>query len=148
MSKLKYDRVADKLNSYLNTFWKNGDVTQFSLVYARLLLLFEGDLSQIEVDAVLERRKQLRGEKFNSEKFSEVRMVANRKLSQEFEADGILSKNAMLNRMMFCLFLDSEEHESFYLTEPIFEFARVMEISPKEIQRVLEMEFDGFAEHS
>lgn len=50
----------------------------------------------------------------------------------------------MLSRLLFCALLNTEENDFFYLTEPIFDFVREMEISPVQLAQILESKFDGF----
>ena len=50
----------------------------------------------------------------------------------------------MLNRLLFCALLDTEENDFFYLTEPMFEFVQNMEVSPDQLKQILESEFVGF----
>jgi hypothetical protein len=65
-------------------------------------------------------------------------------LDRGLRKDDGATREAMLNRMLFCAFLDTEETDFFYLTEPMFEFVRIMHISPSQLKQILESEFSGF----
>ncbi|TQV77867.1 hypothetical protein [Denitrobaculum tricleocarpae] len=129
---------------YLDKFWKLDDVSPFTLVYIRLLLLFKDELSQMEVNVILERRKQLLGEKFNNQNFDEMSELSRKEMDRTSANNTSMTRAAMLNRLVFCALLDRGENDFFYLTEPMFEFADVMRVSPEQIQEMLELEFDGF----
>ncbi len=58
--------------------------------------------------------------------------------------DESVSREALINRLIFGALLDSEETDFFYLTEPMFEFAEGMGVTPGQLREVLESEFPGF----
>jgi hypothetical protein len=53
-------------------------------------------------------------------------------------------REAMLNRLLLCALLNAEENDFFYLTEPMFEFVREMQVSPDLLAQILKSEFIGF----
>jgi hypothetical protein len=130
--------------SYLDQFWKLSDIVPFLLVYIQLILLFKKELSQIDLNIVLERQKQLRGEKFSDKGFSDLRNSSRKKMNLDIRNNAGMVRQVMLNNLLFCALLDSEENDFFYLTEPIFEFAHKMEVSSDQLKQILESEFVGF----
>lgn len=53
----------------------------------------------------------------------------------------------MLNRLMFCALLDTEESDFFYLTEPMLEFVWNMGVSSEQLKQILELEFKKLRFH-
>ncbi len=138
-------RIIEKsFDSFLNKFWKLSDIAPFILAYIRLILLFKNELSQVELNVILERQKQLRGEEFKDDSFDELRNSSRKKLDLDTRNNTSTTKEAMLNRLLFCALLDTEESDFFYLTEPMFEFVQKMEVSPNQLKQILESEFIGF----
>lgn len=135
--------IEKRFCSYLDKFWKLSDIAPFLLVYIRLLLLFKNELSQVELNVVLERQKQLRGEEFKEEGFGELRNSSRQQMDRDVRNNTSTTREAMLNRLLFCALLDTEENDFFYLTEPMFEFVRKMEVSPDQLKQILESEFVG-----
>jgi len=136
--------IEKRFSSYLDKFRSLSDIVPFSLAYIRLLLLFKNELSPVELNVILERQKQMHGEEFNDESFDEVRDSIRKELDLEIRNNTSTKREAMLNRLLFCALLDTEEKDFFYLTEPIFEFVQKMEVSPEQLQQILESEFVGF----
>ncbi len=141
---MKIEIIEKNFGLYLDKFWKLGDITPFLLVYIRLLLLFKNELPKIELDIILERQKQLRGEQFKEEKFDELRGSSRKKLDRNIRNNTSTTREAMLNNLLFCSLLDTEESDFFYLTEPMFDFVHNMKVSPDQLQEILESEFEGF----
>ena len=136
--------IEKRFCSYLDKFWKLNDVVPFLLVYIRLLVLFKSELSQQELNVTLERQKQLHGEKFNDEGFDQLKSSIRRKMDGDIASNSISTRKAMLNRLLFCALLNAEESDFFYLTEPMFEFAKGMKVTPEQMQEILESEFGEF----
>ncbi len=136
--------IEKRFGSYLVKFWKLSDIAPFLLAYIRLLLLFKNELSRAELKIVLERQKQLRGEEFKDEGFDELRDSTRKEMDRDVKNNTSTTREAMLNRLLFCTLLDTEENDFFYLTEPMFEFVQKMEVSPDQLKQILESEFVGF----
>lgn len=136
--------IEKRFGSYLEKYWKLSEIAPFLLVYIGLLLLFKNELSQVEVKVVLERQKQLRGEEFTDDGFDEIRKLSRKEVDRSVGNNTSTTRKGMLNRLLFCVLLDTEETDFFYLTEPIFEFAREMGVSPAQLKQILESEFVGF----
>ena len=136
--------IRERFDSYLDEFRNLFDIAPFLLVYIRLLLLFKNELSQVKLSVLLERQKQLRGEEFKDKGFDELRNLSSKQLDRDLGNNASMTREAMLNRLQFCALLDSEEPHFFYLTEPIFEFVRIMEVTPDQLKQILESEFVGF----
>ena len=137
-------KVERALALYLEQCWKPSYLTRIILVYIRLLPLFKGILPQKVLSVLLEREKQLRGKPFDCSEFENLREIVRAELNRRIGDGDQSTKEAMLNRLVFCALLDDDETDVFYLTEPISEFARVMAVSPVELQRIIESEFVGF----
>jgi hypothetical protein len=129
---------------YLEKCWEPGYLNRIILVYIRLLLLFKGTLPQKVLGVLLEREKQLRGQPFEDSEFENLRAIVRSELNRRIGEGDQSTKEAMLNRLVFCALLDDDETDVFYLTEPISEFTRVMAVSPVELERIVESEFVGF----
>lgn len=142
--KTKFEVIEKSFNLYLDQFWKLSDITPFLLSYIQLVLLFKKELSQLELNVVLERQKQLRREKFLEDGFEELKYSSRKKIDQSIRANSDTTREAMLNRLLFCALLDAEENDFFYLTEPMYEFVKKMEVSPEQLKQILEAEFSGF----
>jgi hypothetical protein len=136
--------IEKRFSSYLGNFWKLSDIAPFLLVYIRLLLLFKNELPRVKLNVVLERQKQLRGEEFKGDGFDEVRTSSRKEMDRDIRNNASTTREAMLNRLLFCALLDTEENDFFYLTEPMFEFVKKMEVSPDQLKKILESEFVGF----
>lgn len=138
---MEIDFLEKSFASFLEEKWPLSQIDKFILTYIDLLLLFKDDLQENELNAILERKKQLQGSEFSADFFDEV-LKSSRKGMTEISGDN--DRKATLNSMLFCALLDSEETDFFYLTEPIFEFSRIMKISTEELKGILESEFSGF----
>ena len=136
--------IEKRFDSHLEKFWKLSDVTPFALAYIRLLLLFRDELTSLKLNALLERQNKLRGKDFIYEDFDELRESLRKDIERDVGNDASETREAMLNRLLFCALLDTEENDFFYLTEPMFEFVRKMEVSPDQLKIILESEFVGF----
>ena len=130
--------------SYLDKFRKLSDIAPFLLSYIQLLLLFKNELSQMQLSVIFERQKQLRGERYKDESFDELRSSCRKELDRDIKENISTTREAMLNRLLFCALLDTGENDFFYLTEPMFEFVRKMGVSPELLKKILESEFVGF----
>jgi len=135
--------IEKHFGSYLEKYWQLSDIAPFLFVYIELLLLFKNELSQVELNVVLERQKQLRGEEFTDNGFDELMNLSRKEVDRDIGNNTSTTRKGMLNRLLFCALLDTEENDFFYLTEPVFEFVRKMEISPDQLKRILESEFVG-----
>lgn len=134
--------IEKHFNSYLEKFWKLSDTAPFALAYIQLLLLFKNELSQVEVSVLSERQKQLQGEEFKMEGFDELRNSSRKEMDRDIRDDST-TRRGVLNRLLFCALLDSEENDFFYLSEPMYEFVRQMEVSPDQLKQILESFFLG-----
>jgi hypothetical protein len=132
-------------DSYLSRFHESGDIAPFLRVYTRLLLAFKDEIPLKERSVLLEREKQLRGLEFNPDGFAELSDSSRNGIYQGIGSNASASREAQLNRMLYCAMLDLGESDFFYMTEPVFEFARVMGVSPDVLGRILESEFVGFS---
>ncbi|POZ51366.1 hypothetical protein [Methylovulum psychrotolerans] len=135
--------IEKHFGSYLEKYWQLSDIAPFLFVYIELLLLFKNELSQVELNVVLERQKQLRGEEFADDGFDELMNLSRKEVDRDIGNNTSTTRKGMLNRLLFCALLDTEENDFFYLTEPVFEFVRKMEISPDQLKRILESAFVG-----
>lgn len=141
---MKFEAIENCLSEFLEKYWKLSDIAPFLLVYIRLLLLFENELSQVELNIVLERQKQLLGEEFTNDGFDELKSLSRKEIDGDLRCNTGVTRRGMLNRLLFCSLLDTEESDFFYFTEPIFEFVREMNVSPVQLVQILETEFAGF----
>ncbi|ASF47321.1 hypothetical protein [Methylovulum psychrotolerans] len=135
--------IEKHFGSHLEKYWQLSDIAPFLFVYIELLLLFKNELSQVELNVVLERQKQLRGEEFTDNGFDELMNLSRKEVDRDIGNNTSTTRKGMLNRLLFCALLDTEENDFFYLTEPVFEFVRKMEISPDQLKRILESAFVG-----
>lgn len=101
------------------------DVSPFLRSYVRLLLAFRSELSSVEIDALLDRQRQLADNRPVADSFPELRIALREKLDRHLSRNEHGSREEALNRLLFSVFLDSTESDFFYLVEPMFEFARI-----------------------
>lgn len=141
---MNIENIEKRFCSYLEKFWRLSDVTPFLLAYIRLLILFENELGRANLNVVLERQKQLRGKDFNNYGFDEMIKLTRQDMERDIRSNAAATREEMLNRLLFCALLDTEENDFFYLTEPMFEFVQKMEVSPDQLKQILESEFVGF----
>jgi hypothetical protein len=142
---MKIDDLEDRFDSYLVRHREISDIPPFLLVYIRLLLAYKDDLQAAELSVLLERQKQLRGQEFKSDGFDKLRNLSRMNMDQDIRKNSEFTREAQLTRMLFCALIDSEESDFFYMTQPIFEFARNMGMSSDEVRKILESEFVGFS---
>ena len=71
-------------------------------------------------------------------------MFSRSELNRHLKDNSESTREAVLNRLLFCALLDTDETDFFYLTEPMFEFVRKMRVAPVELKKILEAEFVGF----
>ncbi|MBM0105038.1 hypothetical protein JM946_09770 [Steroidobacter sp. S1-65] len=136
--------IETRFASYLDTSRTLRDIEPFLRTYIRLLFLFKEEIPQKALGVLQERQKQLRGEDFKEQGIEELRSASLTNLNRDLRNNAGATREAMLNRMLFCALVDSEETDFFYLTEPIFEYVRIMDVSPIELTKILESEFIGF----
>lgn len=136
--------IEKRFVSYLEAAWRLSDIEPFLRTYIRLLFLLKDEISPKALDVLQERQKQLCGGSFKGQGIDELRNSSRGKLDRDLRDNEGATREAMLNRMMFCALVDSEETDFFYLKEPIFEYVRIMEVSPVELTKILESEFIGF----
>ena len=141
---MKIETIEKRFGLFLDNFGSLSDIAQFILVYIRLLLLFKSELSAEWLNVLLERQKQLRGKEFSDYQFSELLGSTRKRLDQDLANNTSMTKEGMLNNLMFCALLDTEENDFFYFTEPMYEFVKKMKVSPDELLSILEAEFKGF----
>ncbi len=140
---MNLDVIGKRFGAFLEKYWKLSDMAPFLLVYIQLLLLFKSELSSVELNVVLERQKQLLGEKFTDIGFDELRSLSRKEMDKDVGNTSMM-RRGMLNRLLFCALLDEDENDFFYFTEPVFEFVRGMDVPPVQLTRILESEFAGF----
>ena len=136
--------IEKRFVTYLATSWALGDIEPFLQTYIGLLFLFSDEIPQKALAALQERQKQLRGEEFQEQALNELRDSSRRELDRNLRNNSGATRDATLNRMLFCALLDTEEPDFFYLTEPMFEFVQKMKVSPDQLEQILESEFPGF----
>jgi hypothetical protein len=142
--KLNLSNIESSFSYFLEKKWQVSAITPFLLVYIDLIMLFKDELSQIEINATVERQNQLRGESFKDFEIYEIRRTIRNKINTDLKNGASTMREGVLNRMLFCALLDMEESDFFYLTEPIFEFSRIMDVSPNQLRQILESEFEGY----
>jgi hypothetical protein len=140
---MELENIEKQFSLYVESTLKLTDLKPFLLSYIDLLLLFKDEVSEAEEDALLRRRAQLRGEIVEVGDFDEIRRVSRNSLDESMKSGSSSSRRAMINRLLFCAFLDTLEEDLFYLTEPMFEFAREMQVSSNRLAQILEDEFVG-----
>jgi len=141
---MKMNVLEKGFERFLETRWKLTDTSAFSLVYIRLLLEFEAELSLDELAVLLERQKQLRGESYSDVGFKQFCVSSREEMDGRLLDGTSSSRRGMLNRLQYASMLDVAEEDFFYLTEPVFEFAREMSLSPRMLADALESEFEGY----
>ena len=141
---MKLEDIKKRFNLYLDKYWKLSDIEPFLLAYIQLLLLFKNELSQIKLCVLLERQKQLRAKEFKHGDFDEVMNSIRKEIDRNIKENTSTTREAILNRLLFCALLNTEENDFFYLVEPMFEFAQRMLVSPDQLKQILESEFAGF----
>jgi hypothetical protein len=140
---MNLENISTRFDSFLNQHWKLSNITPFMRAYVQLLLLFADELSAVELNVVNERKKQLRGEEFDNKDFDALRLSSRQTMAQD-DKENTITRRAMLNKLLFCALVDTEETDLFYLTEPMFEFMREMKVRPNEAIKILESEFISF----
>ncbi|MEA5668059.1 hypothetical protein VA603_10985 [Stenotrophomonas sp. MH1] len=141
---MNIDEIEIKLSEFLSRTWKLEDTPPFLRSYVRLLLVYKNELSHMEVAALLDRLRQLSGEQPAPDNFHELRITLRERLNQDLSRGETESRNGALNRLFFAALLDSAETDFFYLTEPMFEFSKIMSTDPETLKRILDEEFSGF----
>jgi hypothetical protein len=136
--------VEKRFATFLEKKWELHDIEPFLRTYIRLLFLFKDEISQKALSVILERQKQLLGQEFDDRAFDDLRASSRRNMGGDLGNENGETREAMLNRMLFCVLLDTEETDFFYMTEPMFEFVRKMDVSPSQLAKILESEFSGF----
>jgi hypothetical protein len=138
------NKIEKLFCAYLERHGNLSDLRPFLLTYIDLLLLFKRELSELEMSVVLERKKQLRHENFNECNFERFRKAISNAMSGHLKGNTSTSRDGMINRLLFCALLDTEENDFFYLTEPIFEFVGIMKVSSVQLSEILENQFADF----
>ena len=141
---MELETIERRFVSFLERYWALRDIKPFLHTYIRLLFLFKDEISQEALGVLQERQKQLRGEEFKDRAFDDLRNSSRRAMDRDLRNNNGATREAMLNRILFCALLDTEETDFFYLTEPLFEFVKKMKVSPDQVKQVLESEFVGF----
>jgi hypothetical protein len=137
------ETIEKRFVSFLERSWTLRDIKPFLHAYIRLLFLFKDEISQQVLGVLEERQKQLRGEEFSDQALDELRNSSRNEIDRHLRDNKATTREAQLNRMLFCALLDTEETDFFYLTEPLFEFAKKMEVAPIQLKQILESEFAG-----
>ena len=141
---MNIDTIESKFSLFLSKAWTLEDVLPFLRSYVRLLLVYRSELSREEIDALLNRQRQLVDSQPAADSFAELRLALREKLDRHLSRDDGGSRDEALNRLLFNAFLDSTEPDFFYLVEPMFEFARKMNTDPDLLKGILEAEFPRF----
>lgn len=139
------DTIDRRFSEFLFKSWALERLAPFLLAYIRLLSVFEDELSRAEVEALKRRQKQLRDGQPTEDVFHDLRIDLRKRLDNSLKTSEIDYRRNALNRLLFAAFLDSEEPDLFYLSEPIFEFARKMDMDPQQLRKILESEFRDFS---
>lgn len=140
---MNLEAIEKHFCSYLDKYWKLSDITPILHVYIQLLLLFKSELSAVELDIILSRQKRLREGDSADHGFEELINSSRSKMNEYLKNNASTTRAAILNRLLLCSLLNTEENDFFYLTEPMFEFAREMQVSPDLLKQILESEFIG-----
>lgn len=141
---MNIDAIESKFYDFLSKAWVLEDVSPFLRSYVRLLLAFRDELSRVEIDALLDRQRQLAGNRPAADFFPEFRVALREKLDRHLSRNEGGSRAEAVSRLLFSAFLDSTEPDYFYLVEPMFEFARRMNVDPDLLKDILETEFPRF----
>lgn len=141
---MNIDTIESKFCNFLSKAWALEDVLPFLRSYVHLLLVYKSELSGVEIDALLDRQRQLANNRLLANSFSELRVVLREKLNGHARRNEAGSRKEALDRLLFSAFLDSTEPDYFYLVEPMFEFSRKMNVDPALLKGILETEFPGF----
>jgi Ig-like domain from next to BRCA1 gene len=96
------------------------------------------------IATIIIRQKRLRGGDLADYGFEELINSSRSKMNGCLKNNTSTDRAAMLNRLLLCALLNTEENDFFYLTEPMFEFVREMQVSPDLLAQILESEFIGF----
>lgn len=139
------DTVDRQFSEFLLKSWAPGELAPFLLSCIRILSVFEDELSRAEVEALKRRQKQIRNGRPMEDAFDDLRVDLRKRVDNSLETSEIDYRRNALNRLLFATFLDSEEPDSFYLSEPIFAFARNMGMDPQQLRKILESEFRDFS---
>lgn len=129
---------------FLYEHWKLEDVLPFMRSYVDLLLAFRSELLDDIVVSLLERQAQLAVNQLATQSFSQLGTTLREKLKLHAAGNECGGRQEALDRLLFCAFLDTTEPDFFYLVEPIFEFARTMNVDSRLVGDILEKEFPGF----
>jgi hypothetical protein len=138
------DNIEKRFGAFLYSSWQLSDVAPFNLAYIRLVTLFKEELSEVQVKGLLLREKCLRGEVCDEDALEELRNSSWNEMKEHLKNNASATRAALLNRLIWGALLDSGESDFFYITEPLFDFARGMRVSPDQLQQILESEFVGF----
>lgn len=141
---MNLETIERRFSDFMSASWATKDTVSFLRAYVRILLVFKDELSKSEIDALMERQEQLASNRPKQDAFHDLRISLREKLDDSLKRNGVQTRGDALVRMLFGAFLDSDESDFFYLSEPMFEFARKMEMEPRQLKQILESEFPGF----
>lgn len=136
--------IEKRFNRFLDDGWDLEEIGPFLRSYLRLLLPYHSELQANMLAVLMERQKQMKGEGFDGSEYDSVRKLCKSSIDNNLQKGDCSSRESALNRMVFCAMSDSTESDTFYLSEPIFEFANLMEIRNDSLTEILCTEFPDF----
>lgn len=141
---MEIDLVESKFSSYLISSGDLNNIVPFTLSYINLLSIFEKSLDDEVKSVIKERKKQIIGEDYCGDRFDHFLILFRDNLERDLRDGTEISRAGVINNLLLCALLDTEEPDFYYLTEPIFDFVRVMEVPIDTLIQILETEFIGF----
>ena len=135
------DGVESNLDSYLGKFGNSVEITQFRKAYLRLVLMFKEELGTTQLEGALELQKHLVGGQYDKSILDDLEKSCRESVNQNLKNNASMTREALLNQMLFGALLDSEEADFFYVTEPMFLFAKEMDVAAAELEEILVSEF-------
>ena len=135
------DRIESKLASYLSRCGDSVETIQFRRAYLRLVLQFKDELTASQLDGALELQKCLRDEQYDRAVVDELEESSRELLNQHLKNNASTTREALLNQLLFGALLESDDTDVFYVTEPMFLFARKMKVDVNELEEILVSEF-------
>ncbi|MFQ3247377.1 MAG: hypothetical protein ACI9SP_004032 [Arenicella sp.] len=138
---LSIDTVESKFGSYLDKFGNSVDIIQFRKAYLRLVLMFKEELETTKLEGALELLKCFSNEQYDKPVLDDLEKSCRESLNQNLKSNASMSREALLNQLLFGALLEAEEIDFFYVTEPLFLFAKEMGVAAAELDEILMSEF-------
>ena len=135
------DSIESNLDSYLDRFGDSVEIIQFRRTYLHLVLIFKDELTASQLDGALELQKCLRDEQYDKSVLDELEKSSRELLNQNLKNNASTTREALLNQLLFGALLESDETDFFYVTEPMFLFAKEMKVDANELEKILISEF-------